>query len=92
MIERREFILGGTVITAAAMVAHRAAAQEAGVKRVGVILQGGPWYAVVEGLREGLSQSGYVEGKQYFLDIRDTRGDLTAAEDPQEIWKTKGST
>jgi putative tryptophan/tyrosine transport system substrate-binding protein len=69
------------VMTAAAMAVHPAAAQEAGGKRVGIILQGGPWYAVVEGLREGLNQSGYVEGRQYVLDIRDTHGDLKAAEE-----------
>ena len=48
---------------------------------MGVILQGGPWYAVVDGLREGLNQSGFVEGQRYILDIRDTRGDLRAAEE-----------
>jgi putative ABC transport system substrate-binding protein len=82
-IKRRRFItlLGGSVMSAAAIVVRPTAAQEAGAKRVGVILQGGPWYAVVEGLREGLSQSGYVEGKQYVLDIRDTHGDLKAAEE-----------
>jgi putative ABC transport system substrate-binding protein len=69
------------VMTAAAMAVHPATAQEAGGKRVGIILQGGPWYAVVEGLREGLNQSGYVEGRQYVLDIRDTHGDLKAAEE-----------
>jgi len=69
------------VMTAAAMAVHPAAAQEAGGKRVGIILQGGPWYAVVEGLREGLNQSGYVEGRQYVLDIRDTHGDLKSAEE-----------
>jgi hypothetical protein len=69
------------VMTAAAIAVHPATAQEAGAKRVGIILQGGPWYAVVEGLREGLNQSGYVEGKQYVLDIRDTHGDLKAAEE-----------
>ena len=69
------------VMTAAAMAVHPAAGQEAGGKRVGIILQGGPWYAVIEGLREGLNQSGYVEGKQYVLDIRDTHGDLKAVEE-----------
>jgi hypothetical protein len=67
------------VMIAAATVVQPTTAQEAGVKRVGIILQGGPWYAVVEGLREGLNQLGYVEGKQYVLDIRDTHGDLKAS-------------
>jgi putative ABC transport system substrate-binding protein len=68
-------------VIAITMLLHPAAAQESGVKRVGVILQGGPWYAVVAGLREGLNQSGYFENKQYILDIRDTHGDLKAAEE-----------
>jgi putative ABC transport system substrate-binding protein len=66
---------------AIAMLPHPAAAQDTGVKRIGVILQGGPWYGVVAGLREGLNQSGYIEHKQYTLDIRDTHGDLKAAEE-----------
>src|SRR5262249_28559548 len=69
------------VMTAAAIAVHPATAQGAGAKRVGIILEGGSWYGVGEGLREGLNQSGYVEGKQYVLDIHDTHGDLKAAEE-----------
>jgi len=43
-------------------------------------LQGGPWYAVVEGLRDGLNELGLVEGKNFVLEIRDTEGDLKAVE------------
>jgi putative ABC transport system substrate-binding protein len=68
-------------MAAAVMLVHPAGAQDLRVHKVGVILQGGPWYAVVDGLREGLSQSGYVEGRRYVLDIHDTRGDLKAAEE-----------
>ena len=60
---------------------HVAGAQDTKVPRVGVILQGGPWYAIVEGLRDGLRELGLAEGKQFVLDIRDTRGDLKAVED-----------
>jgi putative ABC transport system substrate-binding protein len=56
------------------------AAQDARIHRIGVILQGGPWYDVVDGLREGLVRSGLVEGKQFALSIRDAGGDLGAAE------------
>jgi putative ABC transport system substrate-binding protein len=68
-------------MTAAVMLVHATGAQEVRVQRVGVILPGGPWYAVVEGLREGLNQPGFTEGKRYILDIRDTQGDLRAAEE-----------
>ena len=50
-----------------------AEAQQAKVYRVGVIHQGGPYKAVVDGLRDGLRQLGYEEGKQILLEIRDTK-------------------
>src|SRR5438552_1390675 len=57
-----------------------AEAQQAKVHRVGVILQGGPTYQVVDGLREGLKELGLEEGKHLVLEIRDTKGDLKAVE------------
>jgi hypothetical protein len=75
-----------SVMGAALLLAlHPAGAQDAKLHRVGVILQGGPWYAVVDGLREGLNQLGLVEGKQFIFDIRDTRGDLKAVEDAARL-------
>jgi ABC-type uncharacterized transport system substrate-binding protein len=56
-------------------------AQQAKVYRVGVIHPGGPYKAVVDGLRDGLRQSGMEEGKHFVLDIRDAKGDLKAVED-----------
>ena len=56
-------------------------AQQAKVYRVGVIHQGGPYRAVVDGLRDGLRQSGMEEGKHFVLDIRDAKGDLKAVEE-----------
>ncbi len=55
-----------------------AASQE--MKRIGVILQGGPYYAYLDGLREGLGKLGVHEGRQVALVVRDAGGDLTAAE------------
>jgi putative ABC transport system substrate-binding protein len=49
--------------------------------RVGVLLQGGAGYEVIDGLRQGLKELGYVEGKQLVLDIRDSKGDLKAVEE-----------
>jgi len=57
-----------------------AEAQQAKVYRVGVILQGGPTYQVVDGLRKGLKELGLEEGKHFLLEIRDTKGDLKAVE------------
>jgi putative tryptophan/tyrosine transport system substrate-binding protein len=58
-----------------------AQAKQAKVYRVGVILQGGLFYTIVDGLRDGLKELGLVEGKQVLLEIRDTRGDLKAVEE-----------
>jgi putative ABC transport system substrate-binding protein len=62
-------------------VCFPAAAQQAKPPRIGVLLQGGPWYDAIEGLRHGLSALGYEEGKQFVLDIRDSKGDLKAVEE-----------
>jgi putative ABC transport system substrate-binding protein len=58
-----------------------AEAGQARVYRVGVILQGDPWYEVVDGLRDGLRELGLVEGKHFALEIRDTKGDLKAVDE-----------
>src|SRR5215468_3474042 len=58
-----------------------AEAQQAKVYRVGVIYQGGPYKAVVDGLRDGLRQLGYEEGKQIVLEIRDTKSDPKLVEE-----------
>jgi putative tryptophan/tyrosine transport system substrate-binding protein len=60
---------------------HLAQAQQADVYRVGVIHQGGPFYVVVDGLKDGLKDLGFEEGKNYVLEIRDAKGDLKSVED-----------
>ncbi len=50
------------------------------IPRVGVVLHGGPYYATLAGLREGLKAVGLEEGKGVALVIREAKGDLTAAE------------
>lgn len=49
------------------------------VPRIGVVLTGGPFYAVVEGLRVGLRDLGLEEGKHFTLEIRDLKGDRKGA-------------
>ncbi len=61
-------------------VAHLAQAQQPKVYRVGVIHEGGPYNAMVEGLKDGLKELGFAEGKQYILEIRDVKGDPKAVE------------
>jgi putative ABC transport system substrate-binding protein len=56
-------------------------AHQGEIPRLGVILQGGPFSAVVDGLRAGLREQQLVEGKQFALEVRDTGGDLKAVEE-----------
>jgi putative ABC transport system substrate-binding protein len=72
-----EFILATIILTSV----HLANAGQAKVYRIGAIHQGGPFKAVVDGLRDGLKQSGMEEGKQFVLDIRDAKGDLKVVEE-----------
>ncbi len=76
----RSIVLRLFAILALASV-HPAQAQQADVYRVGVIHQGGPFYVVVDGLKDGLKELGFEEGKNYVLEIRDAKGDLKSVED-----------
>jgi len=62
-------------------------AQQTKVFRVGVIHQGGPYKAVVNGLQDGLRQLGLEEGKQFSLNIRDSKGDLKAVEEAAKVFE-----
>jgi putative ABC transport system substrate-binding protein len=64
-----------------AMCGAVAQAGQAKVYRVGVLLPGEPWYENIDGLRVGLRQLGFEEGKQFILAIRDWKGDVKVAED-----------
>src|SRR6266576_876942 len=48
-------------------------AQSTAVRRIGVLTPGGDFAPVLEGLRQGLAQLGYVEGKQIILIVEDTK-------------------
>ena len=61
--------------------AHLAQAQQAKIYRVGVILEGGPFYAVLDGLKDGLRELGFEEGKHFLLQIRDLKGVRKAADE-----------
>ncbi len=64
--------------TLALAFVHLAQAQSTKVYRVGVIHEGGPFYVVVDGLKDGLKELGLAEGKHYVLEIRELSGDLKA--------------
>jgi putative tryptophan/tyrosine transport system substrate-binding protein len=71
-------ILVAVVLLAIAVIAE---AQQPKVYGVGVITAGGAWYETIDGLRVGLRQLGLEEEKQFTLAIRDTKGDVKAAEE-----------
>ena len=78
-MDRRRFIGSVAVGVLAAPLSGYAQAQRAKVYRVGVIHQGGPYYVGVDGLKEGLKELGFAEGRDYVLETHDLRGDLKAA-------------
>ena len=67
---RARSILGG-IAAAILFSVHIAGAQDTKAPRVGVILQGGPWYGIVEGLRDGFCSCGWPRSNQFVLDVAD---------------------
>lgn len=55
------------------------AEQAANLPRIGVVLHGGPYYGVLDGLRDGLKAVGLEDGQRLTLVVRDARGDAMAA-------------
>jgi putative ABC transport system substrate-binding protein len=80
-IENLKWIVVVAIGVALAMCGAAAQAGQAKVYRVGVLLPGEPWYENIDGLRVGLRQLGFEEGKQFILAIRDWKGDVKVAED-----------
>ncbi len=60
---------------------HLVQAQQSKIYRVGVIHEGGPFTAVVDGLKAGLKELGLADGKQYVLETRDLHGDPKTIEE-----------
>ncbi len=78
---RKSFVAVLLMTLAPALTVSLAQAQQPKVYRVGVITAGGPFYETIDGLRVGLKQLGFEEGKQFTLAIRDVKGDLQAMEE-----------
>ena len=72
--------LTGLLILALFALPLAVEAQQARIYRVGVVLQGGVWFSVIDGLRDGLGELGLEEGKQLVLHVRDGKGDLKSVE------------
>ena len=80
-IENLKWIMVVAIGVAFAMCGAVAQAGQAKIYRVGVLLPGEAWYEIIDGLRVGLRQLGFEEGKQFTLVIRDWKGDSKAAEE-----------
>ena len=70
----------GLLITFLLITFGSATAQQPKVYRVGVLVPGEARYEIVDGLRGGLKQLGFEEGKEYQLTIRDWKNDAKLAE------------
>jgi putative ABC transport system substrate-binding protein len=71
--DRRAFIAGALALPLAAWAQPR-------LYRIGVIYNGGPYTAAIDGLRDGLKDLGIAEGRNYVFHFRNVRGDLSAVE------------
>jgi len=67
-------MLVGLLTTLLLTIVSYVEAQQAGARRVGVIMQGGPYYEAIDGLRVGLQKLGLQESKDFVLEIRDAKG------------------
>ena len=77
----RRKLFGLTLSTMLFALCMSVEAQQPKINRVGVITAGGAWYETIDGLRVGLRKLGLEEGKQFTLTIRDSKGDVKAAEE-----------
>ena len=64
-----------------------ARAQQPKVYRVGVIYPGGAFNGVVEGLRDGLKELGFEDGKQVRLELKDSKGDPNAVKQAAQAFE-----
>jgi putative ABC transport system substrate-binding protein len=79
-MRRREFITVFAAIIPGVRLLCPAHAQTSGIRRIGVVYQGGLYEASIEGLRAGLRAAGLEEGRHVALLLRNARGDLAPAE------------
>jgi ABC-type uncharacterized transport system substrate-binding protein len=69
------------IVVAFMVCGVRVEAQQPKAYRVGVLLPGETWHEIVDGLRVGLRELRFEEGKQFVLSIRDWKGDAKVAEE-----------
>jgi hypothetical protein len=72
---------------------HLGQAQEPKIYRVGVVIEGGPYYGAVDGLKDGLRELGVIDGSTTFwkFAIYSKKGDWPPRQQ-QGAWNEKKST
>ena len=76
-MRRREVI---ALLALSAGAGPLASLAQTGIKRVGVVYQGGPYEVTIEGLREGLRARGLEEGRNVALVLHHALGNVAEAE------------
>ena len=79
-MRRRELIAVLTAVAIGARPGSACALGTGGLKRIGVVYQGGPYEPSIDGLRDGLKAAGLEEGRDIALLLRNAVGDVAAAE------------
>jgi len=79
-MRRRELIAVLTAVAIGARPGSACAQGTGGLKRIGVVYQGGPYEPSIDGLRDGLRAAGLEEGRDIALLLRNAGGDVAAAE------------
>ena len=78
-MRRRDFILVFAAVPASVRPLRPVRAQTTGLRRVGVVFQGGPYESSIAGLRDGLRAAGLEDGRHVTLFIRNAQGDMADA-------------
>jgi putative tryptophan/tyrosine transport system substrate-binding protein len=85
IVNRRELMNKRFVVSLLATLilasVYLAEARQPKVYRIGALYPGGPLSTTFDGLRGGLRELGFAEGKHFTLAILDTKGDAKAAEE-----------
>jgi putative tryptophan/tyrosine transport system substrate-binding protein len=75
-MNRRRFVAAAIGTALGAPLAVKA--QQPRLYRIGIVFQGGPYAAAIEGLRDGLKALGWTEGRNFVFHVRDVKSDLKA--------------
>jgi putative ABC transport system substrate-binding protein len=89
-MKRRRFLTAGLTFLASGAMPFVLHAQAQRRYRLGAVLYGGPYMAAIHGLREGLRELGWEEGKHFVIDLRDVKGDLKAVEPTARMLEKEG--